>query len=373
MSIATFAGPDAIDRAYRILCAESNTPEWLRLRKSGIGASEAAAILGDTAWGTPRSIYDAKRSDAIEDIGTDLMEFGHLAEPLIESFMLAHPERYRFIGEIMPGEGLLQSIEWPWLLGTLDRRVRTPQGFDVPLEMKSVNDFAAREWWEGGEEDDDLFGDGPGRGSRVIVPRKYQVQVQQQMAVIGAPFAYVAVWLGKTRLEVVRVERDDAFIQEFLVDKLGAFWNTNVAQGIAPPLTFEDDLWAVHPGVRGQQIVATPDILDVVGLFREAKVDAKRIEEQLKGVKAKAATKKAPAVEWQAGLAFLIAEFMGDATELVHPDTGEVIHTLRGQNTARRVDMTLLENDFPEVYEAVVGEPGWTRVHRGTEAAVYVD
>ena len=63
----------SLDREYRILCAESNTPNWLRLRKSGVGASEAAAIFGDTEWGTARSVYNAKISDTIEDIGTDLM------------------------------------------------------------------------------------------------------------------------------------------------------------------------------------------------------------------------------------------------------------------------------------------------------------
>lgn len=373
--MTTVAPPreDAVDREYRILCAESNTPRWLRLRKTGIGASEAAAIFGDTEWGTPRAIWNAKRSDTIEDIGTDLMEFGHLAEPLVVSFLQNHPERFAFIGTVIPAEGLLQSIRWPWLLGTLDRQVITPLGQVVPLEIKSVNDFAAREWWEGGEESDDPFGEGVGRGSRVVVPRKYQVQVQQQMAVTGAPFAYVAVWLGKTRLELVRVERDEAFIQQYLVEKLGDFWNVNVVQGIAPPLTFDDDLWAVYPGARGQQIVATPEMLDVVGLFREAKVDEGELKAQLEGRKGKGATKLAPAVKREPGLKFLIADFMGDATELVHPDTGEVIHTLYGQNTSRPVDFLRLENEFPEAYRECVGEQGWTRIHRGTKEPVYVD
>ena len=365
---------DAAESPYRILVAGSNTPQWLRARQAnGIGASESAAILGETEWGTPRSIYDAKTKDTLDDIGTDLMEFGHLAEPLVVTFLEAHPERYSFIGRIIPAEGLLQSIRWPWLIGTLDRQVETPAGLVVPLEIKSVNDFAAREWWEGGEESDDPFGSGPGRGSRCVVPRKYQVQVQQQMAITGAPFAYVAVWLGKTRLEVIRVERDDEFIQKYLVQIIGEFWNLNVRERIAPPLTADDDLWAVYPGEKGKTIVATPEILEVVGLFREAKVDEKLIGQQLDGVKGKGATKRAPAVKFEPGLKFLIADYMGDATELLHPGSMKVIHTLRGQNTSRSVDYIALENQFPEAYEACVGEPGWARIHRGTEESIDLD
>lgn len=349
---ATTTAPSQRALPYRVLPTQPNTAEWLRLRQTqGVGASESPAILGDTAWGTARKIYDQKIAATVEDFTTDLMEFGHLAEPLIVAFMEAHPERYRFIGEIIPAEGLLQSIPWPWLLGTLDRQVRTPGGHVVPLELKSVNDYAAAEWRiDQVGDDDSVFG--RAGGERYEVPKKYQVQVQQQMAVTGAPFAYVAAWLGKGRVEILRVERDNAYIEEYLVGRIGDFWHLNVQTRTPPPPTIDDDIWEVWPGKRGDVIEADEDTIDLIGQWRIAGADKRDLLKEYKQ------------------LGFEIATYMGDHTELAHPETGEVIHTLRGQNTARSTDFDLLQEKYPDAYAECVRPPGWTRVHRPTKGKV---
>jgi len=332
---------------YRILLSESNTDEWLQLRNShGIGASESAAILGDSAWGTPRSIYDAKVSDKVEDITTDIMEFGHLAEPLIVSFMESHPERYGYLGQIVAAEGLLQSIKWPWLIGTLDREIITPEGIRVPLELKSINDFIAAEWRGGSEDEPDAYG-------TFVVPPKYLVQVLQQIAIKGAPFGYIAAWLGKGRVEVIRVERDEEYIQKYLVGLIGDFWNYNVIARTPPPLTLNDDLWKVYPGDSALPALdASDDILDTVGLFRVNGDDRRVGKKEMDQLK------------------FDIVDFMGNATELRDPLSGEIIHTLRGQKTSRGTNYLLLEAKYPEAYEECVKPAGWTRVHRPTKVKV---
>lgn len=332
---------------YRVLTATANTPEWLGLRKLGVGASESPAILGDSAWGTALTVYGQKITDTIEDFTTDLMEFGHLAEDVIEKFMLAHPERFAWMGEILPSEGLLQSIEWPWLLGTLDRMLLTPAGDVVPLEFKSIGDYTAAEW-KIGDDDGDSYGD-----AQFKVPPKYQVQVQQQMAVRGSPYGYIAAWLGKGQLVVIRIERDDAYIAEFLIGKVGDFWNYNVEARIPPAATLNDDLWKVYPGDDTlPPLDATEDIMDVVGLFRVNGQDARDRNKEMKQLK------------------FDITEFMGNHTELADPMTGEVIHTLRGQNTSRGTDYLMLEAKYPDAYDECVRPAGRTRVHRPTKVKV---
>jgi putative phage-type endonuclease len=337
-----------VSAPYRVLLAEQGTPEWLQQRKCGIGASEAAAVLGETSWGSPLTVYLDKRSDTTVDVGTDLMEFGHLAEPLIVAFIEAHPERYGYIGQIVDSPGLLQSIEYPWLLGTLDREVILPDGTRVPLELKSVNDHVKREWTVGATEDE--WGDAT--EAQYQVPRKYQVQVQQQMAVTGAPFAYVAAWLGKDTLALIRVERDEEFIQEYLVGVLGRFWNENVLTGTPPAPILGDKLWELWPGERGLEVDADGDVIDLVGLWR---VERYNMSQAKKAV---------------AELALQIASYMGDATELLDPITKEPIHTLRGQRTPSTLDRKKLQDEYPDAYQAALKPQGWTRVHRPTKAQV---
>lgn len=331
---------------YRILLGESNTPEWLKGRKGGIGASEASAILGDSAWGTPRSVYEQKVSDTIDDFTTDLMEFGHLAEPLIVAFMESHPERYGWMGQIVEAEGLLQSVEWPWLLGTLDREVITPEGIRVPLELKSINDFTAAEWRVSDEDAD--WGE-----EEYHVPPKYRVQVMQQIAIKGAPFGYIAAWLGKGKVIVIRIDRDDEYIEEYLVGKLGDFWTFNVEARVAPPVTINDDLWKAYPGDPELDAVeADEDLIDDIGKWRVASTDARDTKAELKELK------------------FRILDRMGNSQAVVDPMTGKVIHTLKGQRTARRTDLIMLEAKYPDAYNECVSEPGWTRVHRATKEPV---
>jgi putative phage-type endonuclease len=347
----TITEREAPGQPYRVLVAEPNTPEWLMGRKSGVGASESPAILGDSAWGTPISVWKDKTSPDVVDIGNDLMEFGHLAEAVIGGFMDAHPERYRFIGEIRETQGLMQSIEWPWLLATLDNEVVTPDGTVVPLEKKSVGDYVAREWRVDDEADGSDFGNSG--GGHYAVPKKYQVQVQHQMAVTGAPFAYVAVWLGKDRLEVLRVDRDDEFIQKALVGVVGDFWRDNVLAGVRPSPTIRDNLMELFPGEKGLRITATEDIYDEVAKWRIDGADMRELKKAMDEHK------------------FRIHDFMGDATELIDPfDETEVIHTLRPQATARGVDLKQLEADFPNAYAAVVTPGKGTRVHRATKGAL---
>ncbi len=336
---------------YRVLPGEPNTPEWLAGRQGLVGASESAAILGDSAWGTAITVAQQKWATEIVDHTTDLMEFGHLAEPLIIAFMEAHPERFGWIGQIVEAEGLLQSIAWPWLGGTLDREVITPLGFKVPLELKSVNDFVISEWRVGGNEDDDDMR--AYAKAEYHVPKKYQVQVQQQMAVTGAPFAYVAVWLGKASIELIRVDRDDAYIEENLVGYIGDFWNFNVIPHVMPDPTLYDNLWDLWPGdISLPAVEADMDILDTIGKWRIATTDARELKNEIRQMK------------------FDITNFMGDATEIKDPMTGDVIHTLRPQNTARGTEFDLLQANYPEIYDEVVRPAGRTRVHRATKAKI---
>lgn len=248
--------------SYRILPGAPNTDEWLRSRKCGIGASEAAAILGDTSWGTPLTIWQQKTSDEIVDIGTERMEWGHRLEGPV---LAAVTEDHAHLGTVLPAEGLLQSIEHPWLLGTLDAMIDSPIYGVVPLEVKNVSAFEEKNWFD--------------RDGMIAVPPKYTVQVRQQAFIRDdAPGGYVAVLFDGNHLEVIWVPRSQNFIDNHLLGTLKDFWQINVEQGVVPDPIMGDDLAALWPIDPVETVEADETFLEM----RERWIDAKGREKQVK-------------------------------------------------------------------------------------------
>jgi putative phage-type endonuclease len=278
-----------------VLTAEVNTPAWLGFRKSGVGASEAAAVLGDSSWGTPYSVYLDKISDRVEDIQNDRMIWGHRMEPHIAEWAQEDwPEQ----GTVLPSEGLLQSIEYPFMLATLDRQIAFPDGTIGPFEIKNVDVHEKYRWL--------------GEGGQLVAPKPYWVQAHVQMLVTGQDRAMIQPFFGGNDLPPgIVIERDEAFIQEYLIGRIGDFWNYNVIPRVPPEASLGDDLWSIWPGETGLKIVADEEAYELVAKWRICHSDRlanTRDEKQL---------------------ALQIAKFMGDATELVDPFTEQTIHTLR--------------------------------------------
>lgn len=76
-----------------IICKDR--AEWLEARKDGLGASDAAALLGLSPWKTNVQLWEEKCGLVIpEDIGDKpYVRYGNDAEPLLRSFFaLDHPE-----------------------------------------------------------------------------------------------------------------------------------------------------------------------------------------------------------------------------------------------------------------------------------------
>lgn len=75
-----------------------NTPEWLTFRKSGIGASEAAAVLGLSKWKSNVELWEEKVGlrEPQNIIDNPFVQYGNAAEePLIRLFAAQYINRYR--------------------------------------------------------------------------------------------------------------------------------------------------------------------------------------------------------------------------------------------------------------------------------------
>ena len=64
---------------------ETSNDNWLKLRKAGIGGSDAAAILGMTPWKSPYQLWLEKTGEVeAEDISTkEVVHFGHVLEQVV--------------------------------------------------------------------------------------------------------------------------------------------------------------------------------------------------------------------------------------------------------------------------------------------------
>lgn len=214
---------------------EDGSDEWLQVRTEGIGASDTASILGaDGAFSTCVGVWASKTGNEIEreisDTLADLLHFGHVMEPVImneletregietalEYRTLAHPE-YPFIRANLDGWACLDG-QW------------------IPCELKNTSAWGADQW-DGG------------------VPLKYQVQVQHQMFVVGAPRAIIATLIGGCSFKWAVVERDDVFLDGML-DKLKDFWSMVVNNDMPMPGELDLDIVKhLHEVAEGVTVV----------------------------------------------------------------------------------------------------------------------
>jgi putative phage-type endonuclease len=247
--------------------------EWLSWRRTGIGASDIAGILGISPWASPFTVWADKvgllPDEDLDD--DDPREFGRRAEVMLGPWF-TDKTRLSLTGEQM----WLTNADNPWMLATPDALVYPPDGLielnpsilprnrlvaDAlgPLEIKT--DFG-KPWDE--------------------IPAHYQTQGQWQMAVGGWERMWFAVLHGR-RFRTYELDRDQADI-DMMTSKAGAFWVNHVLAQIPPPVDSSEATAAVIKALYPQTLKGeTARLDDVRGAFMmlaEAKADRKLAEER---------------------------------------------------------------------------------------------
>ena len=221
--------------------------EWLDLRRTGIGASDIAAVLGVSPWSTPRQVWIQKTTpEAPEAMTNEDMEWGLRMEGLI----LAEAED-RLGLDFVP-QLLVRSDERPWMMATVDGITD-----GAVLEVKKVDDWS---WDE--------------------IPDHYMMQVQWQLAVTGYDKGWIAALHRGRRLELYPVLRDEEVIAG-LVEAGERFWLL-VEQVEPPPVSADDSeylgwLWPDSVEEAVEIVEALAD--ELVAAKRDADAAESRFEE----------------------------------------------------------------------------------------------
>lgn len=195
---------------------EQGSAEWHGWRESGIGATDAAAIVGASKWSTPLSVYAKKKGLAKPTETTSYQEWGNRIESsLVDKFMEMHNDTCT---DCLRGRLFADG----WKHCSLDAEclwhTRTDAGEAVEpviIECKTARD--ADDW--------------------APVPLGYYAQVQWQMGITGAKRAFFSVLITST---LEWFEREVAFDPEYydnLVKLCTVFWEVNIQRNVPPEPT----------------------------------------------------------------------------------------------------------------------------------------
>jgi len=223
---------------------EMNREEWLEVRRTGIGSSDAAASVGLNPYQSQLELWMEKtgRGGALPQIDpnddTSPMFWGSL----LEAFVAAHYTK-KTGNRVRKTNAVLQHSEFPWMLANIDREIIGVPDVQI-LECKTAGMNGAKLWRDG-------------------VPEYVQLQVHHQLAVTGKQAADVAVLVCGNEFRTYRIERDEALIAR-LIELERKFWHY-VETDTPPPADGSDSaataLQALYPNDDGNTLDLSDDVV----------------------------------------------------------------------------------------------------------------
>ncbi len=194
--------------------------QWLKLRTTGIGGSDAGAILGLNKYSTPLSVYLAKKDFASFE-GNKATEWGNILEDPIRQKARAD------LGiEIETVPGMFRSKEHEFMNANFDGLVFVDGEKEIAGSVVSGlggHEIKTSRTGEGFTNDE--------------VPDSYYAQVQHYMAVTGLSWFVLTVFIfDQYEGRHYVIPRNDDFIEQF-IDRETDFWKNNVLAGVAPSPT----------------------------------------------------------------------------------------------------------------------------------------
>lgn len=331
----------------------TNRIDWLKARRSGIGGSDVAAILGLNKYKSALDIYNDKIStEEPKDQQTEAAYFGSILEDVV-----AKEFSKRTGLKVQRVNTMLRSGKGDWMIANIDRAVVNPDiagrvsvydeqrqaetgrmiSTNWILECKTANQFMADMWGES-QEPEIVSG-------KVVtehkIPIYYETQVQWYLAVTGCELCYVAVLLGGQDFRIYAVKRDEDVIKA-LKEYCSIFWHENVLNRIPPQAQNMEDVQKLFPVDNGDMVEATNEQAADIGELRTLAERIKELTDQQTVVKSR-----------------LIASLGANSGLMIG---GEKACTYKAQKSTR-FDSTRFKKEQPEVYQDYVKSTE-TRVFR---------
>lgn len=193
--------------------AETNgRAAWLRERRTGLGGSDAAAVLGLNPYRSPMDVYLDKTGQTPLDEGpTAAMERGRVLEPVAADLYAAQT------GRKIRRQPMRRHQQHEWMIGNVDRQILS--GEDRPtgvLEIKC-----------------------PGLRTLATIkahglPDRYVVQLQHYLGVYGYEWGSFCLFNAESwQLIHFDLEAEPDLIGE-IIERERTFWIRHVLAGLPP-------------------------------------------------------------------------------------------------------------------------------------------
>ena len=226
-----------------------------KIRATGIGASEMAAVMGLSRYMTPMDVYARKvHPDKYHFEETEQQKIGNALESVVLDLFesrtgckLARSPRTFF-----------HQLTNAMLMAHLDAYVELGGGNEEiadrsVVEAKSSGMYAPNEWGEAGTDQ---------------VPTEYLIQVMHQMLVayegsLVVRVGYLAVLIGGSDFRIYKIPYDQE-IGDLIIDHANEFWKRVVLRIPPDPITIADANLRYERS-NGKTIEATDEIKGAVG------------------------------------------------------------------------------------------------------------
>lgn len=290
------------EKCTMISTANMPREEWLELRRTGIGGSDAAAIVGLSAWATPYTVYMDKLGLLPEKEDTEAMRQGRdLEEYVAKRFMERTGKKVRRCNS------MIRNPRYPFALADIDFRIVSE---NAGLECKTTSTLDLAQF------------------NGVEFPEKYYPQCVHYLAVTGADRWYLAVLVLGRGFFVYVLERNEAEIAA-LMGAEEQFWQ-KVQDQEPPNITGRDPDTEAMGTLWADSSDESIDLFGMDHLFRQLK----SLEESMAITK----TLKNQAIN----------EIKGKMQTASNGICGPYKCTWKTQQR-RSLDIDALREDFPEI------------------------
>ena len=181
--------------------------EWIELRRSGIGGSDAATVVGLNPYSSKLTLYADKKGILPEKEDTERMRLGRdLEDYVAQRFCEETGKKVKRSGYMW------RHPTYEFIFANIDREVVGEEAF---LECKTTMNYERHDY-DSGE-----------------IPMNYYCQCMHYLGVTGCEKAYLAVLVFGKGFYWFEIQRDEDEINALIENEV-EFWQVHVAQNIPP-------------------------------------------------------------------------------------------------------------------------------------------